>query len=249
MLSYYGKMSSQVYEIDKPVGYSFGDIEYYRERLKQVKGTILEPAVGTGRVYIPLRKEGFSVDGFDLSEEMVRICQQNCQSHGLKDQITIGNMVDFNLNKKYGAIIIPAGTFMLVHKREDSLKALENFYRHLQVGGRLILDMEIKPDILRESLVRTWDINGQESITLEMKTVEVDYVDQYTISYNRYEKWEGGILVKTELEKFPLRWYGLEEFKSILEHIGFKDVVFSQDYNYGKYPDNNYTSITVEAVK
>ncbi|XTD81001.1 hypothetical protein AB8849_11805 [Proteus vulgaris] len=42
----YHSLSAQVYQIDKPIGCSFGDVEYYQERLKGVNGKILEPAVG-----------------------------------------------------------------------------------------------------------------------------------------------------------------------------------------------------------
>lgn len=54
MLSYYSKLSSEVYDIDKYIGLSFGDVEFYRERLASCKGNILEPGVGTGRILIPL---------------------------------------------------------------------------------------------------------------------------------------------------------------------------------------------------
>ncbi len=72
-------------------------------------------------------------------------------------------------------------------------------------------------------------------ITLENKVVEIDYIHQYTISHGRYEKWRKGTLLQTELERFPLRWYGVEEFKLMLEEIGFHHIVISSDYNYGIY--------------
>lgn len=65
MLGYYSRLSSEIYDIDKPIGHSFGDIEFYMDRLKSVEGRILEPATGTGRILIPLLEKGFTVDGFD----------------------------------------------------------------------------------------------------------------------------------------------------------------------------------------
>src|SRR5699024_12233319 len=35
---------------------------------------------------------------------------------------------------------------------------------------------------------------------------------------------------ETKLERFPLRWYGVEEFKMILEKVGFEDIVIAADY-------------------
>lgn len=42
----YQTLSAQVYQLDKPIGCSFGDVEYYAARLSGVVGKILEPAVG-----------------------------------------------------------------------------------------------------------------------------------------------------------------------------------------------------------
>lgn len=58
----YHSLSAQVYQLDKPIGCSFGDVEYYQQRLKDVKGKILEPAVGTGRILIPLLQSGFNIE-------------------------------------------------------------------------------------------------------------------------------------------------------------------------------------------
>lgn len=53
--SYYGELCTEVYDLTKEIGHSFGgDVEYYRDRLKQCKGRILEAMVGSGRVIIPL---------------------------------------------------------------------------------------------------------------------------------------------------------------------------------------------------
>ncbi|UJL46143.1 hypothetical protein KFZ58_17560 [Virgibacillus sp. NKC19-16] len=56
------------------------------------------------------------------------------------------------------------------------------------------------------------------------------------------------MLIQTELEQFPLRWYGVEEFKMLLEQVGFKDIVISADYEYGRYPNEANQMITFESV-
>ena len=57
MLGYYSKLSSEVYDLDKYIGHSFGDVEFYSDRLAWCKGNILEPGVGTGHsLYSTFRK-------------------------------------------------------------------------------------------------------------------------------------------------------------------------------------------------
>jgi SAM-dependent methyltransferase len=249
MLGYYSKLSSEVYDIDKFIGRSFGDVEFYLDRLVSCTGKILEPGTGTGRILIPLLERGLKVEGFDVSAEMLNICRTNCEKRGLNPKLFEGEMESFSLDTKYDAIIVPTGTFLLLYRREDSIKALKNFSNHLSNGGRLILDTFLQTDFSSGKVsTRTWECKNGDIITLENKTVEVDYINQYTVSHGRYEKWRNGTLIQTELEQFPLRWYGVEEFKMLLEQIGFEDIVISSDYNYGQYPSNSNQTITFEAV-
>lgn len=249
MLGYYNKLSSEVYDIDKYIGLSFGDVEFYSERLASCEGNVLEPGVGTGRILIPLLEKGLKVDGFDVSDEMLEICRNNCESRGLHPKLLEGKMESFSLDTEYEAIIVPTGTFLLLHKREDSLSALKKFYNHLSGGGKLILDVFLQTDLTVGNVpTRTWELQNDEIITLESKIVEVDFINQYTISHNRYEKWYNGQLIQSELERFPLRWYGIEEFKTILEQVGFEDIIISADYKHGEYPTDSTQTITFEAI-
>lgn len=249
MLGYYHQLSSEVYDIDKFIGRTFGDVEFYSERLAGCKGPILEPGVGTGRILIPLLEAGLKVEGFDVSKEMLTICRHHCEKRGLNPSLFEGQMESVSLPKKYEAIIVPTGTFLLLHNREDSIKALKNFYHHLRNGGRLILDIFLQTDVTVDHVsTRTWETKHDEIITLESKVVEVDHIKQHAISHHRYEKWKHGKLIQTELERFPLRWYGIEEFKMILEQIGFSDINISADYTHKKYPTISTEMITFEAT-
>lgn len=250
MFDYYGKLSSEVYEIDKPVGTSFGDVEYYYSRLKDIKGEILEPAVGTGRILIPLASKGLDIEGFDISNDMLDICRRNLKDENLDINIFKDDLVNFSLDKKYEAIIIPTGTFLLITNREDSIKSLKSIYKHLNDGGKFIVDISLEfSNEIGKSSVRYWNKNDNEVITLDSKTIEIDYINQVFINHNRYERWLNKSLFQTELEEFKMRWYGVEEFKNILEDIGFKDISISSNYTYGKYPEKIEDVITFEAYR
>jgi len=250
VLNYYSTLSSEVYDIDKPIGHSFGDVEFYQERLSNIKGRVLEPATGTGRILIPLLENGIQVDGFDVSPEMLRICRENCSSRSLQPTLLEGRMESFSLETHYEAIIIPTGTFLLLHERKTSIEALKNFYNHLIPGGKLILDLSLQTEFETGKITtRTWECDNGDIITLEQHKVNVDFVNQFSISHNRYEKWRDGVLTQTELEPFPLRWYGVEEFRLILEKIGFVDIEMSSDYQHGAYPTSAVQVVTFEATK
>ncbi|CAH8713091.1 class I SAM-dependent methyltransferase [Paenibacillus thiaminolyticus] len=251
MFSYYSNLCTEVYDLTKPVGHSVGgDIEYYLDRLQSCSGRILEAAVGSGRMLIPLLEAELVVDGIDYSPAMLASCHQRCEERNVKPMLYEGELQNFTLPHKYDAIIIPTGSFCLIDNREDSINALKCFYEHLNPGGRVIIDL-ILPERMEIGTISTstFTFSSGDVITVEDKLVEFNMIHQYSVSYLKYEKWREGALIQSELQRFALRWYGNEEFKLVLESIGFSDIVCSTDYVYGKQPTDGSQIFTFEAVR
>lgn len=251
MFSYYSDLCTEVYDLTKPVGHSIGgDIEYYLDRLQSCRGRILEAAVGSGRMLIPLLEADLLVDGIDYSPEMLASCHRRCEERNLKPMLYEGQLQNLSLPHKYEAIIIPTGSFCLIEDRKDSISALQCFYDHLVPGGRVIIDL-ILPESLNAGKITTstYTFPSGDVITVENKLVEVNMLHNYTVSYLKYEKWRKGKLIESELQRFALRWYGIEEFKLVLGSIGFLDIVCSTDYVYGKQPSNENQIFTFEAIR
>lgn len=251
MFSYYGKLCTEVYELTKPVGYSIdGDLEYYKSRLKDVQGKILEAAVGSGRIMIPLLEDGFDVEGIDYSEEMLKVCRERCEERNLEATLYEADLKNFTLPNQYEAIIIPTGSFCLIEKLEDAKNALQRIYDHLLPGGRFIVDLEIPYDWKKDEITTsTFELPNGNGITMERKSIDMDWLNQVTTSYLKYEKWHEGKLIDSELQKFSLRWYGIEEFHLLLEKIGFTNSSCSANYVYNKQLTDVTQSITFEATK
>ncbi|MCQ6563270.1 class I SAM-dependent methyltransferase [Paenibacillus mendelii] len=255
--SYYGELCTEVYDLTKKIGQSFnGDIEYYQARLKSCKGRILEAMVGSGRVIIPLLESGLLVDGVDYSLEMLESCRRHCDARGLSPILIQADLKVLDLPNQYEAIIIPAGSFQLIEQRAEAIEVLRRLYDHLESGGRLLLDLFLPGEDYNSSNVGKWDgtatfhcPNG-DIITMEGKCVEADlFFNQYKVDYLKYEKWRAGELIQTELQRFALRWYGVEEFKFILESIGFADVTISADFEFGNPPTHGKQQFVYEAVR
>lgn len=248
----YNELSTEVYDLTKPVGFSInGDIEYYLEKLKGCKGRILEPFVGSGRMLIPLLQAGFTVNGIDYSPEMLASCRKRCTEQGFDPILIEGSVEQFSSPHEYEAIIIPTGSFLLIENRETSIRALKRLFDHLAPGGRLIVDLFLPASNLEigKTSFSTYPLPSGDLITMEENCAEIDYINQYAVSYLKYEKWQKGKLIQTELQRFPLRWYGYEEFKLILANIGFSQISSAADYEDHKQPTNETSIFTFEAVK
>ncbi|CAO5183066.1 Methyltransferase type 11 [Frankia sp. AiPs1] len=242
----YGRLCSLVYQLDKPIGTSFGDVEFYRERLAGVTGEILEPAVGTGRILVPLLRDGFRVRGFDASPQMLAICRENCAAYGLDPVLFEADMTVYREPAAFAAVVIPAGSFALVTGRENAVRALRNIRESLAPGGRLIVDVEpIERPAGPEPMGHWW--HGEELITLTCHP-GVDAGDRCQTSWCRYELWRDGVLVHTELEPFTLQRYDLAEFATLLGDAGFTDITIHSDYQAGQFPTTASKVWTFEAT-
>ncbi|MBP6862554.1 MAG: class I SAM-dependent methyltransferase [Neisseriaceae bacterium] len=251
MYTQYGPLCAQVYEHTKPVGHAIaGDLDYYRSRLHNVTGPILEAGVGNGRLLVPFYQEGLKIEGIDLSADMLAVCQRNCDGAQIQPTLYQGDMGAYPYPHAYEAIIVPTGSFGLITDRQVAERILAHFYQSLQPNGRLILDLDLPSDWQNnQQTISSHELSPDYGITLTYHAQHINWIEQTTHSLLKYEAWQQGQLVATELQRFDLRWYGIEEFKQLLLRLGYRDIVVSADYHYGQVPSQNGSLITFEACK
>lgn len=126
---------------------SYDDVNFYTDRLKSVEGKVLEAACGSGRVLLPLLQAGIEIEGMDQSGFMLDACRKKCAEQGLNPNLTEADMVLFDLNRKYEAVIIPAGSIQLIETRDDLIRALKCFHEHLTDNGTLWVDTFLPTDL------------------------------------------------------------------------------------------------------
>ncbi|WP_445399003.1 class I SAM-dependent methyltransferase [Zobellella sp. An-6] len=242
----YGSLAAWVYDLDKPIGHSFGDIAFYHDRLRDCRGPILEPAVGNGRVFIPLLEQGLAMVGFDASEDMLARCRAHCRQRGLSAALSRQRFQDFYYAEPFAAIMVPAGSFQLLDFEQARI-TLQRFYQHLHPGGVLLLDLDAMGELIQDvSGLRSWPAGEDELLTLTASPPELDYLAQQSRTLLRYEHWVAGRLVLSELERFSLRWWGIQELSLLLEQLGFVDVRVYGDYR-AEPPRPGCRLITLEA--
>lgn len=117
------------------------DIDFWVGQAKRYGGPVLEVACGTGRVAIPLAREGFEVTGLDLAESMLERAQVNSEAEGLDIRWVQSDMRDFSLGTTYPLIICPYQSMSRLLFVEDMERCLAAVREHLEVGGRFIMEV------------------------------------------------------------------------------------------------------------
>ncbi len=232
MFKEYGSLSTRLYEHTKPIGTSLdGDIEYYSDKLKSMTGPVLEAGVGTGRMLIPLVKNGLDVDGVDLSNEMLDQCQINMKNYGVTANLYQQDLLNLAMPRKYQAIIMPTGSFCLLPR--DIIKdVLFNFLNHLEYDGKLIVDLEMPVGFTEgQTSQSNFSLDQNTGIITTNFNENIDWFNQKTSSISKYELIENGQVTQTEYSHFTMYWYGLDEFEMLLNSIGFAEI--EREFGYG----------------
>jgi SAM-dependent methyltransferase len=111
------------------------DVAFYIDLAREAAEPIVELAVGSGRVAIPIMQEtGKRVIGIDSSPAMLALARE--RSEGLPLELREGDMRDFELDETVELIICPFRALLHLPTWRDKRRAFERVAAGLRSGGR-----------------------------------------------------------------------------------------------------------------
>jgi SAM-dependent methyltransferase len=221
--------AARVYDAWMPPGTVFADDIVHRETLRRCGGTGLELASGNGRFLIPALEEGLDVHGIDNSPAMLKICQAHANERGLDVVLHEGDMAPLAIDRRFDAIVCPAGSFGLIIDEDTALNALASYFEHLEPGGRLSITLSTAgPDDTTHfgwRLRRTGTDRVSGNTYVVDESVGEDVTPQTMLTYNRVETYNSDAhLIGTEIRKIRVRWWHRDQFVEALRDTGFTDI-------------------------
>jgi SAM-dependent methyltransferase len=163
--STYGDSIADIYD----AWHSRADTQATVDRLALLAegGPVLELAVGTGRVALPLAERGLTVDGIDASPAMLR--ELAAKPGGDKVTRFLGDMADVATNRDdYGLAFVVFNSFFCLPTQDDQVHCFANVAARLRPGGCFTLECFV-PDLAR------FDRGQRSSVThIEVETVRLD---------------------------------------------------------------------------
>jgi SAM-dependent methyltransferase len=109
-------------------------------------GPVLELAIGTGRLALPLAERGLEVHGIDASEAMVAKLRD--KSGGDRIPVTMGDFADVAVDGSYSLVFIGFNTFFALPTQEAQVRCFANVAPRLADGGVFALE-GFFPDLAR----------------------------------------------------------------------------------------------------
>ncbi len=229
----------------------WNDLPFYLKMAKIHGGPVLEIGAGTGRVTWALAAEGIKVVGLDLSANMLAVAHKKEHLHPreVSERVELfeADMTDFNLNRKFPLIIVPARAFQHLVTPEEQHACLECLHKHLLPGGQLVLhlfDPKLEmciPDASESDraeeaidpqtghLIRR-SFFGRELVPLRQLLTQQICIEVFDDSGKR---------LQTEETSWALRWTLRQEMRYLLERTGFEVEAEHSDFSrsppvYGK---------------
>jgi SAM-dependent methyltransferase len=107
---------------------------------------VLELAIGTGRISLPLAGRGVQIHGVDISEEMVARLRE--KPGGAEIRITMGDFSKVDYGSTFPLIFLAFNTIFGLETQEDQVRLFENVARHLTEDGIFVVEGFV-PDLTR----------------------------------------------------------------------------------------------------
>ncbi len=104
-------------------------------------GPVLELAVGTGRIALPLAAKGVDVHGIELSRHMVQ--QLRAKRGGGAIPVAVGDMTTARVAGRFSLVYLVANTIMNVTTQDEQLMVFANAAEHLEDGGCFVVEVVV----------------------------------------------------------------------------------------------------------
>jgi SAM-dependent methyltransferase len=104
-------------------------------------GRVLEFAIGTGRVALPLAARGLAVSGIDVSEPM--LARLRAKPGAAAILLTTGDFRSTRVGGSFDLVYLVFNTIMNVTSQDDQVATFRNAAAHLAPGGRFVVEVGV----------------------------------------------------------------------------------------------------------
>ena len=247
------KVGDLVYDADIYDGLNtaLSDLEFYRKWLPQNKNAkILELCCGTGRLTIPIAKDGYNISGVDYTKSMLECAKKKASQAGLKINFIEADIRTLTLQEKFDLIFLPFNSIHHLYKNEDLFEVLKVVRNHLKEKGLFLLDC-FNPNIRYIAENEKGQLVIAEYTTNDGRKVLVKQSMHYenAAQINRI-KWHYFIDNKFHsIQNMDMRLFFPQELDSYFKQAGFNIIHKFGDFTGEVFNNGSEKQIYVLALK
>ena len=145
-------------------------------------GPVVEFAVGTGRVALPLAEAGLAVHGIDFSEPM--LAELGEKEGAERISLAVGDITETRVCSDAGLVYLVFNTITNLRSQQDQVACFRNAAAHLRPGGRFVIENGVPQlhQLPAGESIRPFDV-APDHIGFDEY---VDLVDQISVSHHYF---------------------------------------------------------------
>ncbi|MCU1489697.1 MAG: putative methyltransferase [Acidimicrobiaceae bacterium] len=133
-------------------------------------GRVLEFAIGTGRVAVPLAQRGVTVTGIELSRPMIE--QLRTKVDEATVPVVVGDMATARAPGEYTLVYLVYNTISNLLSQAEQVACFRNASRHLTPGGRFVIELWV-PELRTLPPVQQATVSQSEPGYIGLDTYDV----------------------------------------------------------------------------
>src|SRR5215510_14900681 len=195
------------------------DVPFYVELARETEGPLVELAVGTGRVAIPVALEtGRSVLGVDSSPAMIDRGRNAADEVGADVEFRLGDMRELELDEPAGLVYCPFRSLLHLPTWADRRRVFERVAASLRPGGRFAWNAFAFDHRLAASIDGTWHQQGGVTQRVDYVpadnrlTVAVESGATFTLWWVTRSEWEALLDVSGLATEALYGWFDRRPF-------------------------------------
>lgn len=214
------------------------DLQFYKNWMpKETNAEILELCCGSGRLTIPLAKEGIKIVGVDNSKSMLDQAKTKAENEKLDIHFIEADIRNLSLNNQYDLIFIPFNSIHHLYDNQDLFDTFRVVEKHLKNDGLFIFDC-YNPNIQYITEAEKAKNKIAEYITKDNRKVIIEQTMKYesNTQINRIE-WHYFINDKFHsIQNLDMRMYFPQELDTYLQVSGFSIL-----HKFGDFMENLFS--------
>ena len=221
------------------------DIEFWKIISQKAKSnSILELGSGTGRIALPLLREGIIYSGLEISKKFCQHAEKKIIQNGFIPNIINSDFRNFNTKQKYDIIFIGFNTFLHLLTDSDALLFFKSVKQHMNPDTLFYIDIFVpNPEFLYRGNKRVKNFEYVDSKTNE--TIYVDEICKYDKNTEIMKvKWIYYSKNKQEEEyEFTMRMYYPDTMNRLIIDSGLYIDNLWGDYNFNEFNESSELQI------
>lgn len=216
------------------------ELPFFRKYARQARGSVLEVACGTGRLTLPLARDGVDMTGLDISAPMLERARQKSSTEGPAIEWIEQDCRNMSLPHAYALIFSATNAMQHLLDVESACSFLQSARNALQSDGLLILDV-FNPDpakLARSSSERyvhkTIAMPDGQSITVE--TMSTYHAATQILHFDLFYLCDDKLIRSKQVN---MRCFYPEELLALCKFSGLEVVKRFGDYDEGSFGDGS----------